>query len=135
MCIGSPPLSDKFQPSLPARGATVKPLSTKIIVAISTLAPREGSDQAHPKSLVWSPNFNPRSPRGERRNFVSGPAKLKIFQPSLPARGATVCGGMLASRSSAFQPSLPARGATWICFSIYRRFDISTLAPREGSDS
>ena len=33
-----------FQPSLPARGATVSPAIAIIVAAISTLAPREGSD-------------------------------------------------------------------------------------------
>ena len=34
-----------FQPSLPARGATEKRDFWRIIIKISTLAPREGSDR------------------------------------------------------------------------------------------
>ena len=56
-------------------------------------------------------NFNPRSPHGERpidRAFAPCPA---LFQPTLPARGAT---GVVANGGGVwrFQPTLPARGAT-----------------------
>ena len=61
----------KFQPSLPARGAT-RHLSHQLhIVLISTLAPREGSDD-YPELMTFEErHFNPRSPRGERRDAPS----------------------------------------------------------------
>ena len=59
------------------------------IFIISTLAPREGSDQAAYDYLK----------------------ELVEFQPSLPARGATTPPGT-AELAGRFQPSLPARGAT-----------------------
>ena len=80
---------DAFQPTLPARGATVVRLALSQWLAISTHAPRTGSD------------LLPRVRLGQ----ASG------FQPTLPARGATrwrsCCG-----RMALFQPTLPARGAT-----------------------
>ena len=81
------------------------------VSAISTLAPREGSDIGD--------------------QWLTQPSAA--FQPSLPARGATLiyvgCVGTLR-----FQPSLPARGATIGKGKITHTNGISTLAPREGSD-
>ena len=56
-------------------------------------------------------NFNPRSPHGERRGTQKNAQPARIFQSTLPARGATqtVTG---AGRLSKFQSTLPARGAT-----------------------
>ena len=56
-------------------------------------------------------NFNPRSPHGERRNMAVRAYPEKIFQSTLPARGATGTGAP-NSRSFLFQSTLPARGAT-----------------------
>ena len=58
---------------------------------------------------------------------------MRLFQPTLPARGATRITGDGFWRSE-FQPTLPARGATpeysILPVSVY----ISTHAPRTGSD-
>ena len=56
------------------------------------------------------------------------------FQPSLPVRGAT---GSVLDRTPAtfvFQPSLPVRGATMADNILCTFQQISTLAPRAGSD-
>ena len=101
---------------------------------ISTHAPRTGSD-------------------GNRTVDFSG---LTEFQPTLPARGATAI-GMMPGTAVRFQPTLPARGATrstrtTCCLSRNfnprsphgerrhdgtdkRLMDISTHAPRTGSDA
>ena len=56
--------------------------------------------------------FNPRSPRGERPSPpLSSDEVLRIFQSTLPARGATRSSNRLIF-SSIFQSTLPARGAT-----------------------
>ena len=124
---------------------------------ISTHAPRTGSDNKVLKKSQKNANFNPRSPHGERRALtaerIRGVAisthaprtgsdsfwqysisSSDIFQPTLPARGATSRSREPKKRFS-FQPTLPARGATdqsrfKICFLV-----ISTHAPRTGSDS
>ena len=125
-------------------------------IDISTLAPREGSDFNPHLCPVCDVYFNPRSPRGERRNLLPHTAQKPLFQPSLPARGATLC--TLHNRckfqnfnprsprgerpplrvpckySPLFQPSLPARGATRKRSGLLLFPPISTLAPREGSD-
>ena len=79
-------------------------------------------------------DFNPRSPRGERLLGLLLFTVILQFQPSLPARGATN-NNIQPTSIRIFQPSLPARGAT-IDKQIRALFEyISTLAPREGSDS
>ena len=102
----------QFQPTLPARGATGgQHIIRKRRDPISTHAPRTGSDTS---CISYSPAknyFNPRSPHGERPDSISWEEEVVAFQPTLPARGATqVCRGM--SRSP----------------------QISTHAPRTGSD-
>ena len=57
----------------------------------------------------------------------------RIFQPTLPARGAT-CLMLLLRRFVQFQPTLPARGATIRGHHRRKAGDISTHAPRTGSD-
>ena len=79
-------------------------------------------------------NFNPRSPHGERRNAVGGGKECLKFQPTLPARGATMADEWKAWAEE-FQPTLPARGATPFTDCIKRYYtNISTHAPRTGSD-
>ena len=78
-----------FQSTLPARGAT----HVSCCITLSAL------------------DFNPRSPRGERREIVASDFSQIRFQSTLPARGATDdCTGYRADE------------------------EISIHAPREGSD-
>ena len=79
--------------------------------AISTHAPRTGSDQG-----------------------VAAVLQLNAaFQPTLPARGATAA-EVPSAVLAIFQPTLPARGATHTCSMAVCRALISTHAPRTGSD-
>ena len=104
-------------------------------IDISTHAPRTGSDpQTKRKGKKSKQHFNPRSPHGERHtggqadssgqaisthaprtgsdSFALLAAYRAIpFQPTLPARGATILKVFYSSRCR-FQPTLPARGAT-----------------------
>ena len=145
-----------FQPTLPARGATVNIIRLFQIVSISTHAPRTGSDVSgvtvlddvpsdfnprspHGERLHCSPStggliyFNPRSPHGERRKQTSSACPFGTFQPTLPARGATGRCTLLLLRGE-FQPTLPARGATLVAEYKEAPTPISTHAPRTGSD-
>ncbi len=80
--------------------------------SISIHAPREGSDEYAFDNAKNKTNFNPRSPRGERRIYQLSSAEDKSeFQSTLPARGATSNAGDPRTSSS-----------------------ISIHAPREGSD-
>ena len=123
-----------FLSTLPARGATNYVIIGSPANIISIHAPREGSDTdaqyqqleamaflstlpargaTIPKSDILKSvkNFYPRSPRGERPSRVWCWPVCISFLSTLPARGAT-------------QPSRPDR----------QRKQISTHAPREGSD-
>ena len=81
------------------------------ISKISTHAPRTGSDNSFDKKDGVTCDFNPRSPHGERHGGGVLLVSLEIFQPTLPARGATKRNDLVA-RGLIFQPTLPARGAT-----------------------
>ncbi len=104
-------IRQEFQPTLPARGATHHRYAYSPLRAISTHAPRTGSDI-------------------RRLRIYQSPSK---FQPTLPARGAT---GTTLARHTAriFQPTLPARGATTPEEMANTPWEISTHAPRTGSD-
>ena len=118
----------------PRTGSDVDRATDVILPAISTHAPRTGSDGAFrdvPRAAVISTHaprtgsdstlrilrcgdsdFNPRSPHGERPQFFWSPS----------------CSGV-------FQPTLPARGATQRQHHRFRLRGISTHAPRTGSDA
>ena len=101
-----------FQPTLPARGATLSgwhchdrrrhfnprsPHGERLnrlcgmrdLRAISTHAPRTGSDRKCRSDPRLLQDFNPRSPHGERPDVRRGRTAPPQFQPTLPARGAT----------------------------------------------
>ena len=128
-------IDKRFQPTLPARGATLtstKPLTTQN--PISTHAPRTGSDAGTIPCSSSKDYFNPRSPHGERPACSPLVTISNSFQPTLPARGATVAVCLILCRSI-FQPTLPARGATWAARQRREvKRNISTHAPRTGSD-
>ena len=79
----------RFQPTLPARGATLNIECEVTHWRISTHAPRTGSDERFPSIRAYPHDFNPRSPHGERRKKLLLLRYRVIFQPTLPARGAT----------------------------------------------
>ena len=101
---------------------------------ISTHAPRTGSDAELLLMAFPTSHFNPRSPHGERPFSSAFAAALRVFQPTLPARGATPAKMILYSTAT-FQPTLPARGATISGERSARTDAISTHAPRTGSDA
>ena len=100
-----------FQSTLPARGATGSIQHILHRAEISIHAPRTGSDQSERRSRKFTANFNPRSPHGERHKPGGGAATTRIFQSTLPARGAT----------------------RWFLHH-FREVTISIHAPRTGSD-
>ena len=125
---------DPFQSTLPARGATVSGSGRGIGRPISIHTPREGSDLFVCRNHPMDDNFNPHSPRGERRPFAQVRLRQALFQSTLPARGATFPGSN-DRPGGAFQSTLPARGATGPTSDIARLKGISIHTPREGSDT
>ena len=100
-----------FQPTLPVRGATGG----------------AGPQRWHHR------DFNPRSPCGERQKLANNVSRIFTFQPTLPVRGATSYAYFFAP-IVIFQPTLPVRGATRHGYGSHIDKDISTHAPRAGSD-
>ena len=102
-----------FQSTLPARGATVF------------------------SAAMWSasPNFNPRSPHGERRNLHSIllSSVRAHFNPRSP-HGERLRSTRGRVQHKRFQSTLPARGATRFGSKIRQESSISIHAPRTGSD-
>ena len=78
---------------------------------ISIHAPRVGSDQAVAVSKMLRPNFNPRSPRGERRNAMGAVKNALDFNPRSP-RGERLSLYETLFILVIFQSTLPAWGAT-----------------------
>ena len=101
----------QFQSTLPVGGATLLWGLSPPHPLISIHAPRGGSDTLAVTGWKVSPDFNPRSPWGERL-FIPHSSFCRIkFQSTLPVGGATFDFG---------------------AFSVF--FPISIHAPRGGSD-
>ena len=105
------PESTLFQPTLPARGATAFGVVQIVAIAISTHAPRTGSDEITPENDAHKIDFNPRSPHGERLQADDASNIFLNFNPRSP------------------HGERPFRVA-----SRFSPFFISTHAPRTGSD-
>ena len=101
----------RFQSTLPMRGATENPEQDDNEDDISIHAPHAGSDHVHLQLVFRHPDFNPRSPCGERLTAIIAAAKTLPFQSTLPMRGATK-EDMIESKPVIFQSTLPMRGAT-----------------------
>ena len=130
-------LNGEFQPTLPARGATAALFHALYIFAISTHAPRTGSDPLQNGfNSVPIRNFNPRSPHGERPDLspIISTDEFK-FQPTLPARGATTSPISSEKSTTYFNPRSPHGERQTIYCSTLSLSEISTHAPRTGSDA
>ena len=101
---------------------------------ISIHAPREGSDIPGTSMCCLMTDFNPRSPRGERRDKATQAGVFDDFNPRSP-RGERPVRLVPLKISLRFQSTLPARGATCgeTIENPYKA--ISIHAPREGSDA
>ena len=129
-------LTSVFQSTLPAGGATADNntvLNKRFRISIH--APRGGSDILSQKAITSRTNFNPRSPRGERRFSTSRTSSRVLFQSTLPAGGATfalypedfdIYISIHAPRGGSDEPKIPVKEEV---------FHISIHAPRGGSDS
>ena len=121
-----------FQSTLPAWGATRLLGHKRPAALISIHAPRVGSDEDGLHGLACLVDFNPRSPRGERRrsNRRAHPATISIHAPRVGSdeRDAQQDGfqeiSIHAPRVGSDVTIAPARS----------HIDISIHAPRVGSD-
>ena len=146
-----------FQSTLPARGATGARWRSTMAVVISTHAPRTGSDVENAIYYKGYPDFNPRSPHGERPQASRADRDCHPISTHAPRTGSDPDFCVNKFQVVRFQPTLPARGATCTCRTrlpspwhfnprsphgerharrnnCHSRQLISTHAPRTGSD-
>ena len=102
--------SSRFQPTLPARGATDGAERISRRKAISTHAPRTGSDAIFPQQAVLG-SISTHAPRTGSDDVVVGPRLFLNISTHAPRTGSDQ---MMTDTCwmDAFQPTLPARGAT-----------------------
>ena len=124
-----------FQPTLPLRGATGRPLKHSLAPAVSTHAPLAGSDVGEIDGLRHVGHVSTHAPlAGSDERAKSACVMSLSFQPTLPLRGATYREAYPKS-SKWFQPTLPLRGATGLSGAVRAEEVVSTHAPLAGSDA
>ena len=83
-------LAKKFQPTLPARGATYVDLTSDAIIGFQPTLPARGATSAI-ESAIDAAKISTHAPRtGSDPLNAYGITETKAFQPTLPARGATM---------------------------------------------
>ncbi len=144
-----------FQSTRPARGATPCKGEEGTDSLVSIHAPRAGRDGPPQRACAPESCFNPRAPRGARRNGqglrdIGGcfnpraprgarPLGVRVceaipwFQSTRPARGATTPGEQ-SPQNVLFQSTRPARGATLEELMLVCHGGVSIHAPRAGRD-
>ncbi len=127
-------LRELFQSTLPSRGATCELVSPRRYVLFQSTLPSRGATRRCVCVFVNNGDFNPRSPRGERRFYKKSRSWMILFQSTLPSRGATLLNSERFCPQVIFQSTLPSRGATKACPPSVGIFVISIHAPLAGSD-
>ena len=143
-----------FQSTLPLRGATTDSRALLAEFRISIHAPLTGSDSVYQKNWIFMGYFNPRSPYGERPSTMASRVSTfyfnprspygerhhviyhllfrKIFQSTLPLRGAT--GNPPKHHTGrGFQSTLPLRGATIIRSTDRAHHQFQSTLPLRGA--
>ena len=117
----------------PVRGATRHAEQQQRLQRISIHAPREGRDEQLGSQGREPGDFNPRSPRGERRFSGRCWADWCDFNPRSP-RGERPSGGISGQQNRNFNPRSPRGERLVSCMWLPFVPTISIHAPREGSD-
>ena len=123
-----------FQPTLPARGATGIALPCAAFVLISTHAPRTGSDidgEDYTQVIAISTH----APRTGSDVHHLHRVKRIVISTHAPRTGSDGREPNIKEERIIFQPTLPARGATGRGYNSCELVFISTHAPRTGSDA
>ena len=96
-----------FQSTLPSRGATVPRALFLSFYQFQSTLPSRGATRPQAGSWPGQPDFNPRSPRGERPFYLASPITALHFNPRSP-RGERRLGCFQScSRSCDFNPRSP----------------------------
>ena len=122
-----------FQSTLPLRGATFFGARKLSKAAISIHAPLTGSDSMAFRCSSSSQNFNPRSPYGERLSSYLLLMSRPDFNPRSPY-GERPPNCWPTAKRRLFQSTLPLRGATGSNSVVIQSKKISIHAPLTGSD-
>ena len=85
--------------------------------------------------MIFSSNFNPRSPHGERRYVFTTICIGINISIHAPRTGSDALADLQRSLYAEFQSTLPARGATLFIPTLHTPAIISIHAPRTGSDA
>ena len=123
-----------FQPTLPARGATITGCLTRTTSRFQPTLPARGATRRLAEYCYRTQNFNPRSPHGERLVVDAEQMRLINISTHAPRTGSDAATLGDAYFGDLFQPTLPARGATFQFNGGALTAVISTHAPRTGSD-
>ena len=106
---------------------------SRILVIISIHAPREGSDASRRTYPVDVSDFNPRSPRGERRDIDWTAYNRERISIHAPREGSDLVQGQPITVSS-ISIHAPREGSDMALDHQKHILPISIHAPREGSD-
>lgn len=123
----------EFQFTLPLQGATACGRKGDASIVISIHAPLAGSDCRRDLENTSSPDFNPRSPCGERPYWRVRCFILSLFQSTPPMRGATVR-MLIEDILTLISIHAPHAGSDTATDRCYMTPEISTHAPHAGSD-
>ena len=133
--VAATPSINPFQSTLPVRGATMSYCGIISVKRFQSTLPVRGATSpyadpaAHPADY-----FNPRSPCGERPRACRVRHKNQNFNPRSPCGERHLRHAVIPFRFR-FQSTLPVRGATSKTFpGIAKAMAISIHAPRAGSD-
>ena len=123
----------RFQSTLPARGATGHLCFTSSSPVFQSTLPARGAT-----AMAWNWKttryFNPRSPHGERHNTNYSSRQAISISIHAPRTGSDQKRRLRRQRRKIFQSTLPARGATASDADVRHFAHISIHAPRTGSD-
>ena len=123
-----------FQSTLPVWGATQRRQVRRGTSHISIHAPRVGSDAPGKPGDKGDPDFNPRSPCGERHGHGRGHHRHGRISIHAPRVGSDLVIVGQTNITVQFQSTLPVWGATGHGRGHHRHGRISIHAPRVGSD-
>ena len=146
----------RFQSTFPSRGTTSQAVAVFCLMLISIHVPLAGNDNG---DYFWVRNygisihvplagndfqpliiendavdFNPRSPRGERREYDMNEPEHELFQSTFPSRGTTVCGKTIVLLSGDFNPRSPRGERQYQPRQPRGRRNISIHVPLAGND-
>ena len=118
-----------FQSTLPVWGATDHAIVQHLPDTISIHAPRVGSDRFFCLDHSVDPDFNPRSPCGERHDDPDLIRRTIYFNPRSPCGERPLFGAWLPGEYQ-FQSTLPVWGATLTGFlAIFMLLDFNPRSP------